>query len=78
MSGLPIIDIAAPSAAAALGGALEEIGFAYIAGHGVPQLVIDGAFAASRVFHASPEALKHSLAINNGTAALWRSRPPPW
>jgi len=64
MSGLPIIDIAAPGAAAALGRALEEIGFAYIAGHGVPQPVIDGAFAASRAFHASPDAQKRSLAIN--------------
>jgi isopenicillin N synthase-like dioxygenase len=64
MSGLPIIDIAAPDAAVALGRALEEVGFAYIAGHGVPQPVIDGAFAASRAFHASSEALKRSLAIN--------------
>jgi isopenicillin N synthase-like dioxygenase len=64
MSNLPIIDIAAPGAAAALGRALEEIGFAYIAGHGVPQPVIDGAFAASRAFHGSEPALKRSLAIN--------------
>ncbi len=64
MSGLPIIDIAAPDAAAALGRALEEIGFAYIAGHGMPQSVIDGAFAASRAFHASSLAQKQSLAIN--------------
>ena len=64
MSGLPIVDIARPEAAVALGRALEEIGFAYIAGHGVPRPVIDGAFAASRVFHASPQALKRSLAIN--------------
>jgi isopenicillin N synthase-like dioxygenase len=64
MSGLPIIDIAAPEAPAALGRALEEIGFAYIAGHGVPQPVIDAAFAASRAFHASEPALKQSLAIN--------------
>jgi isopenicillin N synthase-like dioxygenase len=64
MSGLPIVDIAAPGAAAALGRALEEIGFAYIVGHGVPQTVIDGAFAASRAFHASPSEQKRSLAIN--------------
>lgn len=64
MTGLPVVDIAAPRAATALGRALEEIGFAYIAGHGVPQPVIDGAFAASRAFHASPDALKRSLAIN--------------
>ncbi|HVH77838.1 MAG TPA: 2OG-Fe(II) oxygenase family protein [Stellaceae bacterium] len=64
MSALPVIDISTPSAAPGFGRALEEIGFAYIAGHGVPQEVIDGAFAASRDFHASPAELKHSLAIN--------------
>jgi len=64
VSGLPIIDIAARGAAAALGRALEGIGFAYIAGHGVPQPVIDAAFAASRAFHASEPALKQSLVIN--------------
>jgi isopenicillin N synthase-like dioxygenase len=64
VSELPVIDIAAPDAAVVLGRALEETGFAYIAGHGVPQPVIDGAFAASRAFHASPDALKRSLAIN--------------
>ncbi len=64
MSGLPVVDISAPQAAAALGRALEEIGFAYVIGHGVPEAVIDGAFAASRAFHASPVAQKRSLAIN--------------
>ena len=64
MTELPVIDISAPGAAASLGRALGEIGFAYIAGHGVPQALIDGAFAASRAFHASPDALKRSLAIN--------------
>ena len=64
MSGLPIIDITAPGATTTLGRALEEIGFAYIAGHGVSQPVIDAAFAASRAFHASEPALKQSLAIN--------------
>jgi len=61
---LPVIDVAAPGAASVLGRALEEIGFAYVAGHGVPQSVIDGAFAASRAFHASTLAQKQSLAIN--------------
>ncbi|MGH7095089.1 MAG: isopenicillin N synthase family dioxygenase [Stellaceae bacterium] len=64
MSGLPVVDISAPGAAAALGRALEEIGFAYVVGHGVTQDVINAAFAASRAFHASPEGLKRSLAIN--------------
>jgi len=64
MSTLPVIDMSATGAAAALGRALEEIGFAYITGHGVPQKVIDDAFAASRAFHASSAELKRSLAIN--------------
>jgi isopenicillin N synthase-like dioxygenase len=64
MTELAVVDISAPGAAGALGRALEEIGFAYIAGHGVARDVLDGAFAASHAFHASPGALKQSLAIN--------------
>jgi isopenicillin N synthase-like dioxygenase len=64
LSELPVIDIAATEAAAALGRALEDTGFAYITGHGVPQRVIESAFAASRAFHASPDVLKRKLAIN--------------
>jgi isopenicillin N synthase-like dioxygenase len=64
LSALPVIDIAATEAAAALGRALEDTGFAYITGHGVPQRMIDAAFAASRAFHASPDELKRKLAIN--------------
>jgi isopenicillin N synthase-like dioxygenase len=64
MSGLPIIDIAGAGGARALGGVLEEIGFAYVVGHGVPQAVIDAAFGASRAFHASTADQKRSLAIN--------------
>src|SRR5437870_3691311 len=44
--------------------ACETVGFFYLAGHGVPQTVIDDAFAASREFHATPLELKRSLKIN--------------
>jgi isopenicillin N synthase-like dioxygenase len=44
--------------------ACENVGFFYLAGHGVPQAVIDDAFAASREFHASPIEVKRSLKIN--------------
>jgi isopenicillin N synthase-like dioxygenase len=44
--------------------ACESVGFFYLAGHGVPQAVIDDAFAASREFHATPLELKRSLKIN--------------
>jgi isopenicillin N synthase-like dioxygenase len=44
--------------------ASEEIGFFYLAGHGVPDAVVEAAFAASREFHALPDAVKGALAIN--------------
>ncbi len=47
--------------------ACEHVGFFYAAGHGVPQEMIDRAFAASRAFHALPldEKLKLRLNDNN-------------
>ena len=44
--------------------ASEQIGFFYLAGHGVPPAIIDAAFAASREFHAMPLAQKLALPIN--------------
>ena len=44
--------------------ACETVGFFYLAGHGVPQTVIDAAFAASREFHAMPLESKLGLKIN--------------
>jgi isopenicillin N synthase-like dioxygenase len=44
--------------------ASEEVGFFYLAGHGVPQRCIDAAFAASREFHALPLQTKRGLALN--------------
>ncbi len=44
--------------------ASEEIGFFFLAGHGVPDPLVDAAFAASREFHALPDAAKQALAIN--------------
>ena len=70
---IPIVDItglADPTSAAArdaarrLCDAYESVGFAYIAGHGVPDAIIEGAFAASADFHASTLAQKQSIAIN--------------
>ena len=47
--------------------ACENVGFFYAAGHGVPEALIDRAFAASRRFHALPleEKLKLRLNENN-------------
>lgn len=44
--------------------ACERVGFFYLAGHGVPEAVIDDAFAASREFHALPLAVKQQLRLN--------------
>jgi isopenicillin N synthase-like dioxygenase len=42
----------------------ETIGFFYIAGHGVPEALIDEAFAQSRRFHALPLAEKRKLPLD--------------
>lgn len=44
--------------------AYEDLGFLYIAGHGVPEASIARAFAASRRFHALPLDAKMALKIN--------------
>ena len=45
--------------------ACEHVGFFYAGNHGVPQAVIDRAFAASRAFHALPLAEKLQLRLND-------------
>src|SRR4029077_4509185 len=44
--------------------ACENVGFFYAAGHGVPEDLIDRAFAASRRFHALPLTEKLRLRLN--------------
>jgi isopenicillin N synthase-like dioxygenase len=44
--------------------ACENIGFFYAAGHGVPEELIDAAFAASKRFHALPLEEKLELRLN--------------
>ena len=70
---IPVIDVA-PAFRGAAGGldavaaqvrtASERVGFFYVAGHGVPETLIDSAFAASREFHALPLADKLALKLN--------------
>jgi len=71
---IPILDLGpylagAPGAdarlAAELRRACEEIGFYFITGHGVPQGLIDAAFAETARFHAQPLADKMQLLIND-------------
>ena len=70
---IPVIDYAAcfagePGAlertAAAVREACEQVGFFYIAGHGVPDEVVARGFAASRRFHALPLEQKLALRLN--------------
>jgi isopenicillin N synthase-like dioxygenase len=70
---IPVIDVgpaflgepgALDRVAAEVRRASEHVGFFYLAGHGVPQTIIDGAFAASREFHAMPLEQKQRLRIN--------------
>ncbi len=71
---IPVIDFgpafsgepgALPSVAAATRHARENIGFFYALNHGVPEALIDRAFAASRQFHALPLAGKLRLRLNH-------------
>lgn len=39
----------------------ETVGFFYLAGHGIPQDLVDGMFAQSRRFHALPAAEKSTI-----------------
>src|SRR5262245_6785233 len=70
---IPVIDVgpafrkepgALVAAARHVREASERVGFFYIAGHGVPDSVIDEAFAASREFHALPLEEKMQLRLN--------------
>ena len=45
--------------------ASREVGFFYLAGHGVPEELVEAAFAASREFHALSDGEKALLAIND-------------
>ena len=67
---IPLIDVsgflagtpgAAELAATQLRFAFENVGFYYLAGHGVPQKLIDTAYAEAARFHALP--LEAKLAV---------------
>ena len=51
---IPVIDLGAAGASAEIGRACEATGFFYVTGHGVPDTVVDGVFAAARWF-ANPD-----------------------
>jgi isopenicillin N synthase-like dioxygenase len=61
--------------AEALRGALESVGFLILVNHGVPQDLVERAFAEARRFHGQPMAAKHAVLMNehsNGYMAMSR------
>lgn len=71
MTDIPRISLAAiddPAGQTRIGEAIAQaystIGFAYFVDHGIDPATIDGAFAASRAFHALPQPQKDALAVN--------------
>ena len=63
---LPILDLSRDSAdvARALNAACEDVGFFYVANHGVPDELVRLVFVESARFHAQPAKAKEKLAIN--------------
>lgn len=81
---LPVIDLAglftgdpadAEAVAAALAAAAETVGFFYIVNHGIPEPLIEGAYAASKAFHSQPRAEKMRCWI--GLSTNHRGYVPP-
>ncbi len=79
---IPIIDFAPflsgseadrSAVAARIGEACETVGFFYLANHGVPQDLIDGAFAASKSFFDQPVETRRKAAA---TLEHWRGYVP--
>jgi len=87
---IPVIDLAPyfakraaarAATAAELGRALQDVGFFVIVNHGIPQTLIDAAFAEARRFHAQPTEAKLALRMNEhnngymmlGRYAVWTS-----
>ena len=85
---IPLIDVsgflagdrgAALLAAAQLRFAFEKVGFYYLSGHGVPQSLVDAAYAEAARFHAQPMERKLALKVdghNIGYMPIAREPPP--
>jgi len=68
---IPVIDVSPAldgsdieTVARAIHGAATTHGFFYISGHGIPQALMDQAFAVSRAFFALPQEKKASVAVD--------------
>ncbi len=73
MAGIPTIDLTGLETDAGrdrIAGEMDQAyadwGFAYIVNHGVPDLLVEGVFDASRRFHAQPLEAKRGIAVNQG------------
>ena len=73
---IPLIDVAgflagtpgaAEKAAAELAWAFENVGFYYLAGHGVPRELIEAQYAEAARFHAQPMEEKLKVKVNEHT-----------
>ena len=69
---IPIIDLSGlgdpqedSRIATSIATAYGEIGFGYMVNHGIPTKLVDDVFAASRRFHALPQAEKMQIAVNH-------------
>ncbi len=71
--GIPVIDVGSLKAGdeasherlgRELRAACIDVGFFFLAGHGVPQETVDGAFAETRALHALPLDVKQAYTIN--------------
>lgn len=72
---VPVIDLADPGAPDAIDAAATEVGFFQIAGHGVPDDVVEGMLDAAARFFALPAEVKAacvpaSMAVNRGWSPL--------
>jgi len=85
---IPLIDVAdflagkpgaAEKAAAELRHAFENVGFYYLAGHGVPQSLIDAQYEQAARFHALPMEEKLKVKVNEHTIGYMpiAETPPP-
>jgi len=73
MNAIPVIDIAplmkgppaqAEAVAKALGAACREVGFFYVAGHGIPEALISSVFAQSAALFTAPAAIRQAAAFS--------------
>ena len=85
---IPLIDVAgflagkpgaAERAAAELRFAFENVGFYYLAGHGVPQALIEAQYAEAARFHALPMEQKLAVKVNEHNIGYMpiAEKPPP-